>query len=356
VKKTPLYDEHIKLKARMAPFAGWSMPVYFSGIIDEYNSCRNSSALFDTCHMGEFIIEGDLSELNYLVTQSLLHIKNGSASYGFILNENGGIIDDLIVFKISPTKVMLVVNAGTVEKDFLYLKERLKTAEIKDISSETSKIDVQGPLSGKVINDILGIDPELSFFNFNYYNYNGSEIIISRTGYTGELGYEIYSDNPKITELWNKFLKDERVRPAGLGARDILRLEMGYSLYGNDIDEDVTPVEAGLEFFIDFDKEFEGKEALLKQKNEGAERKKTAFKVNSRRSPRPGYKILAKDEEIGFVTSGAFSPALSKGIGMGYVKEKYSESGNEIVINGGTLRLEALTVKLPFYKEGSLKD
>jgi len=355
---TLLLDKHKKLGARLAPFGGWLMPIQYSGIIDEHNWTRTSAGLFDICHMGEFIVEADLakSNLSELVTIDLKGLPKGACRYGFMLNEQGGIIDDLVVYRISEAKWMLVVNAATTGGDEAHMRKHINSAtHLENVSASLGKLDVQGPESGRVVSDLLGSDIKLKYYTFDYFNLLGEKIIISRTGYTGELGYELYMPNKRIVQLWDRVLSDKRVKPVGLGARDTLRLEIGYSLYGQDIDQKTSPLEAGLEFFISWDKEFIGKEALIKQKQNGLGRRMVSFIADSRRSPRHNYNIVHKGQDIGRVTSGSFSPSLSFGIGMGYVTTEIA-LGEEILLNEGSISIPARVVKKPFYKTGTVKS
>ncbi|MBM3243255.1 MAG: glycine cleavage system aminomethyltransferase GcvT [Candidatus Omnitrophica bacterium] len=357
LKKTPLIENHNKLGARLAPFGGWLMPIQYSGIIDEHNWVRSSAGLFDICHMGEFEVEADLSKSNleYLLTFNLNNMPCGSCRYGFMLNNDGGIIDDLVVYRISTARWMLVVNAATAQGDEEYLRQNINNdTGLKNISSETGKIDLQGPLSKKIIEKTFGINLDLEYYTFGYFKILGKNILISRTGYTGELGYELYLPAEEVETFWEEILGDERVKPAGLGARDTLRLEMGYSLYGQDIDNTTTPLEAGLSYFIDWDKEFNGKEALLKQKQEGLKRRIICFAADSRRAPRHNYRINYKGKEIGAVTSGSFSPSLGIGIGMGYVNEDIA-LGEGIMFRENSIVIKANITKRPFYKNGTVK-
>ncbi|MFW6134810.1 MAG: glycine cleavage system aminomethyltransferase GcvT [Elusimicrobiota bacterium] len=358
--KTPLYKEHLDQGAKMTVFAGWEMPLYYTSIIKEQQFCRNSCCIFDISHMGEFLVTGPraIDSLDKAVTHSINKLKVGKGNYGFILNSEGGIIDDLIIFKLAPDKLMLVVNASTKDTDFNVLKKRIhNSTNMKDISLDTAKIDVQGPHARKVIKNTLDLDLDLKYFNFSTYNIHDNEVIISRTGYTGELGYEIFCPSDMGVWLWNKIIDDDNVCPAGLGARDILRLEMGYSLYGEDIDEQTTPLQAGLGKFINFEKDFIGKQGLLKEKQQGLPKVKIGFKMNGRRSPRRGYKILNNHGVIGNVTSGCFSPSLNCGIGMGYINPDYQSDNSEISIySKKTGAMKATIEKTPFYKKGSLKN
>ena len=360
VKRTPLFQEHEALQALIAPFGGWEMPIqYPTGIIAEHRWCREQAALFDICHMGEFRYEGDLDAggMEGLFTFSVKSIPVGRSRYGFLLNKEGGVIDDLIAFRLAEERVMVVVNAATIANDFATIGSRLTgAAAFTDISAATAKLDLQGPLARAVLvrffGDALGSIP---YFTFTECTLLGAPAIVSRTGYTGELGYELFLPTEKVRELWALLLTDDRVRPAGLGSRDLLRLEVGYSLYGSDIDAVTTPLEAGLSSFVNFSKEFIGKEALLRQKEEGLKQVKVAFKVASRRAPRHHYDICFEGEQVGTVTSGAFSPMLGCGIGLGIVTPEMAAIGSPITIRHERVTMEATVCDLPFYREGSLR-
>ncbi|MCM2358714.1 MAG: glycine cleavage system aminomethyltransferase GcvT [Geobacteraceae bacterium] len=359
LKNTPLVDEHIRLKALMAPFGGWNMPIQYEGILAEHRWCREQAALFDICHMGEFLFRGDIvaAGLEEVFTFSVLSIPVGRSRYGFLLNDNGGIIDDLIVFRLAEDEAMVVVNAATIDNDFAVISSRLKGGEFRNVSAATGKLDLQGPLSREVLVEKFGAAiGDIPYFKFIRTTILGVAATVSRTGYTGELGYEIFLPADKVRELWELLLADQRVKPAGLGARDVLRLEVGYSLYGSDIDEATTPLEAGLESFVNFDKEFVGKKALLKQKQEGLTRLKAAFRVGSRRSPRHHYEICFEGETVGTVTSGVFSPMLGCGIGLGYLRPEVAAIGAPLTIRHDKVSMEATVVELPFYNGGSLRS
>lgn len=359
LQATPICGRHRALNALMAPFGGWDMPIQYEGIIAEHGWCRTQASLFDICHMGEFIFQGDFDASGFedVFTFSVKTIPLGRSRYGFLLNEQGGIIDDLIIFRLAEDKVMIVVNAATAPKDFAAIKGRLRGGEFTDITAATGKLDIQGPLSRYVMVELLGEEvATIPYFKFITMNILGVEAIVSRTGYTGELGYEIFIPSEKVCELWDLFLTDERVKPAGLGARDVLRLEVGYSLYGSDIDEETTPIEAGLESFVNFDKNFVGKEALLRLKEQGVTRKKVAFEVAGRRSPRHHYDISAGGEVAGNVTSGVFSPVLGKGIGIGFVKPELAAIGTALTISHERISMEATVCELPFFKGGSVRS
>ncbi|MBI2355415.1 MAG: glycine cleavage system aminomethyltransferase GcvT [Deltaproteobacteria bacterium] len=359
LRTTPLCGRHEALNALMAPFGGWNMPIQYEGIIAEHRWCREQAALFDICHMGEFLYQGDFDSggLEDLFTFSVKSIPVGRSRYGFLLNEQGGIIDDLIVFRLAETEAMIVVNAATADNDFNVIRSRLTGGQFSNISDDTGKLDIQGPLSRAVLTAALGEGfAALPYFRFMSMDILGSEAIVSRTGYTGELGYEIFLPAAKVGELWDLLLSDGRVKPAGLGARDVLRLEVGYSLYGSDIDETTTPLEAGLEGFVDFGKEFVGKGALLRQQEQGLMRRKVAFEVDGRRSPRHHYEIGFSGETVGSVTSGVFSPMLGGGIGLGFVRPDVAVIGTPLTIFHERVSMKATVCELPFYRGGSLRS
>lgn len=360
LQETPLAGRHRDRKALMAPFGGWNMPIqYEEGILAEHRWCREKAALFDICHMGEFRYRGDIvaGGLEDVFTFSVVSIPEGRSRYGFLLNDRGGVIDDLIVFRLGKDEVMIVVNAATAGNDFSVVRSRLKSgAEFEDISAATGKLDPQGPLSREVLSGLFGKEiAAIPYFRFITMDILGSRAIVSRTGYTGELGYEIFLPAEKTPELWDRILSDPRVKPAGLGARDLLRLEMGYSLYGSDIDETVTPLEAGLASFVDFNKGFVGKEALIAQRAGGLSRSKAAFRVDSRRSPRHGYEIRVGDRRVGAVTSGCFSPMLGCGIGLGLVDADACTQGTKLSLQHENVSMQATVCDLPFYKGGSVR-
>jgi aminomethyltransferase len=359
LKQTPLFPEHQRLGAQIAPFGGWLMPIQYTGILAESKWCREAAGLFDISHMGEFYFKGDFqaSGLDRLFSCPLAKIAPGRGRYGFLLNAAGGIIDDLIIFRLSADELMIVVNAATTEKDFQAIRTGLRgDCVFTDISDATAKLDLQGPLSREILVKFLGEGIlDLPYFGFKKMDVFGTEAIVSRTGYTGELGYEIYLNSAAIMECWRRLLADQRVEPAGLGARDVLRLEMGYSLYGSDIDESITPIEAGLGQFVDFSKDFVGRDALVRLQQQGPARIRVAFRVNSRRSPRHDYRIFHGDIPVGHVTSGVFSPMLGCGIGIGYVSPESAVPGTSLVIRHETISLEATVVELPFYTQGSLR-
>jgi aminomethyltransferase len=345
LKQTHLFSQHRDLGAKFGPFGGWMMPIQYEGIIAEHNWTRQSASLFDICHMGEFLIHAEPKDIekDRIFTFKLHSMTLGSCKYGFMLNESGGIIDDLIIYRLESDKWMAVVNAATKDKDYAHISNNSSAGIIiEDISDKTAKVDIQGPFSADVIKQLSVEDIKgLTYYQCNKFTILNRNVIISRTGYTGELGFEIYLNTTEVPEIWHSILSDKRVKPAGLGARDTLRLEMGYPLYGQDIDENTTPLEAGLEHFVDFKKDFIGKPALLNQRETGVVRKIIFFISDNRRSPRHGDKIYSEEKEAGFVSSGSFSPSLGFGIGIGYVENGYDWIGAHITIRNERSELAA---------------
>jgi aminomethyltransferase len=363
LKRTPLYDEHVALKASMVPFGGWQMPVQYEGILAEYTQTRQAATLFDTSHMGEFLIEGDCEKTGFehIVTMRLNDMPLKTSRYGMLLNEQGGVIDDLIVFRIARDQWFCVVNGGTIDKDARHIKEKLRpSAKFSNISMDLGKLDLQGPLSRDILKQYIPTIEKLNYFAFDYFDLLGENVLVSRTGYTGELGYEIFFPWDKIVDCWRTLLTHKEVKPAGLGARDVLRLEMGYSLYGHELSDTITPLEAGLSRFVDFEKDFIGKPALLTQKEQGIPRRLIGFTSTSRKSPRADNPLWSADKKmIGTVTSGSFSPAVGTGIGLGLIASAASEAnfakGAKIFFGEENNFNEAVISERIFYKKGSLK-
>ncbi|MDO8303582.1 MAG: glycine cleavage system aminomethyltransferase GcvT, partial [Sedimentisphaerales bacterium] len=358
-KRTPLYHNHLKLNARMVAFGGWDMPVQYEGILSEHQQTRSACAVFDICHMGEFIVKGDavVTGLDRLVSMRIVDMPVSSCRYGFLLNDRGTVLDDLIIFRVAKEEWFLVVNGATTDKDAAHFRKNLKQpSAFKDISPDTGKIDVQGPNAREVMKD-FGFDlSSLEYYHFDHFEWKGHSLLISRTGYTGELGYEIYCPWELTEQIWNQLLTDSRVKPAGLGARDVLRLEVGYPLYGHELSEEITPLEAGLKKFVDFEKDFIGKEALLKQQTNGVSRSLVGFMSENRRAPRGEQKIFSEDHrQIGLVVSGTFSPVLQKGIGLAFVEKSAAVVGQKIYFGDDKQKNFAMICPKMFFKEGSLK-
>lgn len=348
--KTPLYARQQELKTKNVSFCGWDMPIQFDGIIAEHEYCRNDVAIFDTSHMGEFFFKGDIktSGINEATSVNVDALEIGKCKYGFLLNEQGGVIDDLIIYRLSDDELMIVVNAATRENDFATINSRINNATLEDRSMEYAKLDVQGPNSKKVLEKYFGTTlDQLGFFSFVQTKLFDSDCLLSRTGYTGELGFELYVDNTTSIRLWDALIADG-VKPAGLGARDILRLEMGYSLYGNDLSEDITPLEANLGKFVSLKREYVGKEALEKQKEEGLKRILLPFKTTTRRSARKDFEVYQNDKKVGFVTSGAFSPILNVGVGLAMIDIDGFDKEQSIELRDKRSSIEANISSLPF--------
>ena len=358
LKKTPLYEEHVKLGAKLVEFGGWNMPVYYSSVISEHLNVREKAGIFDICHMGEFFIEGKdaFKLIQKVITNDLNKLGDGKAFYSAICLDNGGVIDDLFVYRFNEHKFMIVVNASNVEKDFKQFLDHKDEMEVDvlDKTNEISKIDLQGPKSEEILQKLSDFDlKNLNRFCFIEGNVDGVPTIISKTGYTGELGFELYFDSDKSVDIWRRLLlvgEGFGLKPIGLGARDTLRIEAGYSLYGHELSEEINPLEAGIGFVVKLDKDnFIGKGALLKIKNEGIKRKIVVFEMLERGIPRQGYEVFKDGVEIGYVTSGTMSPTFKKGLGMAFVNIEDVVLENEIHIKIREKLYTAKIVKKPIY-------
>ncbi len=359
--KTPLFEIHKRLGAKIIEFGPWLMPLYYTSIIDEHNTVRNKVGLFDVSHMGEFSIRGKdaLAFIQRLITNDTSHLSNNQALYTPMCNNNGTIIDDLLVYKFSDEYFMLVVNATNIEKDYRWIEgvaRRFdKDISLKNISDETSLLALQGPKAKEALQKLTNLDlSQTKHYWFKEGKIEGIQAIVSRTGYTGEDGFEIYIRPECASKIWNRLLeigKEEEIKPVGLGARDTLRLECAMLLYGNDMDETKTPLETNIAWTVKFNKkDFIGKEALLRQKAEGIKQRLIGLELLERGIPRHNYLILKDKEKIGTVTSGSFSPTLKKGIGLGYVKTDFAKEGTEIQIQRREKLAKARIAKIPFYR------
>lgn len=363
MKQTPFTAKHIALGAKMAEFAGYNMPISYSGINDEHHAVRNNAGIFDVCHMGEFVLKGDnaLDLIQRVTSNDASKITNGKAQYSCLTNENGGIVDDLIVYCIEENNVyMLVVNASNIDKDWEWIRRHnTNNVEMHNISAKTCLLAIQGPNATKMLQPLTDMDiMNLKYYTFVKGNFAGVDnVLVSATGYTGAGGVEIYFEDKDgaADKIWDAIFNEcgpKGLKPIGLGARDTLRLEMGYCLYGNDIDDFSTPLEAGLGWITKFTKPFTASEYLQKQKANGPEKKLVGFEMIDKGIPRHDY--LIRDIEgnlIGRVTSGTQSPTLSKGIGLGYVQIEQAYIDSEIFIDVRDKSLKAKVVKLPFVKQ-----
>jgi aminomethyltransferase len=359
-KKTPLYDEHVRLGAKMIPFGDWIMPVQYSGIIDEHQAVRKNVGVFDISHMGQLVTTGPGAGawLNEMLTNNIDKLEVGSGQYTFLLNERGGIIDDLIVYRTEPETFLLVVNASRTDEDFAWLQQhRGNRAELANRSADFGGLAIQGPRVIELLETMVGKEAELPARNqIKNFPYQGTVLTIARTGYTGEDGVEVFFPAADAAKIWNDLLTNGRelgIRPCGLGSRDTLRLEMCYPLNGSDLSPEHNPIEAGLGFFVDLSKpNFIGREILAAAKESGTPNRLVAFRMNSKGPPpRPHYAVWREGERVGEVTSGSLSPSLNEGIGMAYVAAAHAKPGTGIEIEIRDRKLPAVIEKKPLYKK-----
>lgn len=359
LKKTALYDIHQKLGAKMVPFAGYIMPLRYSSDIEEHMTVRNGVGVFDVSHMGEFFLRGPkaLNLIQRVISNDASKLYDGKAMYAYLPNETGGIVDDLLVYRMAEEEYMLVVNASNIAKDWNWISRyNTEGVEMENASDRISLFAVQGPKATEALQDLTNIDLQnMKYYTFETGKVAGVEdVIVSATGYTGAGGFELYVGNEHAEELWNAIFQAGAVyniKPIGLGARDTLRMEMGFCLYGNDIDDATCPLEAGLGWVTKFTKSFTNAEQLKERKETGPKQKFVGVLMEDKGIPRGGYEILnQEDQVIGRITSGTQSPVLNKGIGLGYVKTDYSKPETEVLIGVRNRRLKARVVKFPFVK------
>lgn len=358
LKDIALKQRHIDLGAKMVPFAGFNMPLQYTGLIDEHLNVRNNVGIFDVSHMGEFIVKGDgaLELINRITSNDASKLVPGKVQYSCFPNNEGGIVDDLLVYMMRENEYMLVVNGANVDKDWDWVvKHNINGVDLTNISDNISLLAVQGPNAQKMLQPLTNMDLEMVYYTVQKGIFAGvNNVIISSTGYTGAGGFEIYFENKDANQIFDAVLKaGESVgaKMAGLACRDTLRLEMGFCLYGNDINDTTSPIEAGLSWITKFSKDFVNADNLKKQKEEGVTKKLVGFELLERGIPRHDYEIVNESgEKIGIVTSGTQSPSLNKPIGMGYVKTEYSKPGSEIFILIRDKQIKAQVVSLPFYK------
>lgn len=360
-RRTALWAEHRKSGAKLVPFAGWEMPIQYSSIRDEHKAVRERVGLFDVSHMGEFLITGPdrVRETDRITTAKITGKEPGFVQYAVFMNEEAGIIDDILVYVLEDA-ILLVVNAANRAKDFAWVESVIEgEAAVTDVSDTWTQIAVQGPRSRELMIKLFGESASLPYYRSCVHRYDGQDVIVSRTGYTGEYGYEIYSPWEQGPAIWSRLMKEGTnygVLPIGLGARDSLRMEMGYCLYGNDIDETTNPVEAGLVWVVKPKKtEYIGKEAYLHYKKNGAERSLLGFRLSARKIPRRGYEILHSGERVGLITSGGFSPSREVGIGLGYVRADVAKESGGFTVAIRNKQAEAKPVTGSFVPS-SVKD
>jgi aminomethyltransferase len=357
LKTIPLNDVHVNLGARMVPFAGFNMPVRYSSDIEEHLTVRNAVGVFDVSHMGEFIVRGPqaIDLLQRVASNDVSKITEGQAQYACLPNEQGGIVDDIIIYKLGADEYMLVVNASNIEKDWNWIqRHNTQQVDLQNISDDLCLFAVQGPKAIAVLQKLTAVDlSSIRYYHFVKDVFAGvRDVIISNTGYTGAGGFELYIPKEHAESVWNALFeagKDEGIKPIGLGARDTLRLEMGFCLYGNDIDDTTSPLEAGLGWITKFTKDFVNASALKKQKEEGVKRKLVGFRMIDKGIPRHDYPLKdSSGQVIGKVTSGTISPVLNYGIGLGYVETPFANEGTEIFVDVRGRSLKAVVQKTPF--------
>lgn len=360
MKRTALYECHLKQNAKMVHFAGWDMPLSYSGVTDEHRAVRRTAGLFDVSHMGRLELSGIGTDafLDKLTPGPIHHLKKGHAQYSMLLNDEGGIIDDIYIYKKGSDRYLVIVNASNRKKDLRWIKQQLPKSgpRVEDRTEETALIALQGPKSWEILKRVLPPNieeiPLRTFIEVDAKIGGTPTLLIARTGYTGEKGYELVSPAVSAPTLWEALLSAGapfEIKAAGLGARDTLRLEMGYPLYGHEMDENTTPIEANLARFVDFKKDFIGKERLLVQQEKGIEKQLIGFELLSGGVPREGFLVYSEQKEIGKVCSGNHSPSLRKGIGMAYVDTHFCEEGTELLIDIRGKGAMAVVVKPPFY-------
>lgn len=360
-KRTCLYDKHVALDALMSPFGGFDMPIQYAGIVEEHNAVRNSVGVFDVSHMGEVEITGPEAEkfVNHIFTNDIKGAERGKIFYGMMLYPNGGTVDDLLVYKMGDNDLLLVINAANIDKDVAWINEQAEGYDVKvDHQSDYyGQLAVQGPEAEATVEKVLGIGcAELTFYTFKTMENDGETIIVSRTGYTGEDGFEIYASHKAIVKMWD-LLMEAGVQPCGLGCRDTLRFEVGLPLYGDELGADITPIMAGLGFFVKLDKdEFIGKDAVAKQKAEGAPMKLVGLELEGKAIPRHGYDVLnAEGDTVGSVTTGYHAISVDKSIAMAFVKPQYAALDTPLSVRIRKKTFPAVVVKKKFYKKSYKK-
>ncbi|MBP6927397.1 MAG: glycine cleavage system aminomethyltransferase GcvT [Caldisericia bacterium] len=362
MKKTPLYEKHVALGAQIVPFAGYEMPIQYTSILDEHKTVRENAGLFDVSHMGEIEIKGPeaVALTDQIMSNSVADMKPGTAEYTVMCKEDGGIIDDLFIHYVSKDHIFLVVNASNADKDFAWIKSHERPgAQVTNLSDQYAEIALQGPKAEDIIRKVAEFPAwDLPYFHFGYGKVAGREVMVARTGYTGEDGFEIYTSNQDAPYIWDELLrvgKEFGIKPIGLGARDTLRFEVCYWLYGNELDETINPLEAGQKFVVKFEKDFIGKAALLKAEADGIKRKLVCLKMLEEGGiPRSHFKVFDGSTEIGFVTSGGMLPTAGYVGAMAYVPTTY-KVGTKVSVEIRGRKLAAEIIKKPFYKGTSGK-
>lgn len=360
-KRTCLYDSHVALGAQISPFGGFDMPIQYSGIISEHNAVRHNCGIFDVSHMGEVRITGVDSEkyVQHIFTNDVSTMTIGKIQYGMMLYSDGGVVDDLLVYKMGENDFFLVINAANIAKDLEWMNQNSKGFDIsiEDLCDKTGQIAVQGPQSENVVESVLDLFVrDLEFYTFKTFEINNEMVIVSRTGYTGEDGFEIYGSHAYIKEIWEKLINSKKVMPCGLGARDTLRFEVGLPLYGNELSKDISPIEAGLGTFVKTGKEdFIGRDAILKQKENGVPYKIVGLELDDRAIPRHGYDVLCNDKVVGHVTTGYSSISTGKSVAMALVESGCSAKGERLKVKIHRKLHDATVIKKNFYNKNYKK-
>ena len=357
-KRTCLYDKHVALGALISPFGGFDMPIQYSGIVDEHQAVRLACGVFDVSHMGEVLVSGADAEryVNHIFTNDVTKVDAGKILYGMMCYENGGVVDDLLVYKMATDRYFLVINAANIDKDWAWIQEQAKGFDVtlEHQSEQYGEVAVQGPESERVLKEVLGIDgSDLTFYTFKQID----RVIVSRTGYTGEDGFEIYADADYIRQCWDKLIASGRCKPCGLGCRDTLRFEVGLPLYGDELSADITPIMAGLGMFVKLDKEeFIGREALAKQKAEGPQKKLVGIELHDKAIPRHGYAVLKDGAVIGEVTTGYHTISTDKSVCMALIDARYAALDTEVEIQIRKKTFPGTVCKKRFYDKHYKRD
>ena len=361
MKRTCLYDRHVKLEAKMVPFGGFEMPIQYTDITDEHQAVRQACGVFDVSHMGEVLVEGAEAEkfVQHIFTNDVSGAPVGKIFYGMMPHPHGGTIDDLLVYKMGDEKFFLVINAANIDKDYAWISQQAAQFDVttENQSDSYGQLAVQGPKAEKVMEEVLALPcSELEFYTFKLIEAEGETLIVSRTGYTGEDGFEIYGSHAYICAAWDKLLESGRLKPCGLGCRDTLRFEVGLPLYGDELSAEITPIMAGLGMFVKPDaKDFIGKEAIVKQKAEGAPQKLVGIELEGRAIPRHGYEVYAGEELIGMVTTGYQSISTGKSVCMALIDPRFAALGTEVQIQIHRRRQNGTVVKKRFYAKSYKK-
>lgn len=359
-KRTCLYDKHVALGALISPFGGFDMPIQYTNIVDEHNAVRKACGIFDVSHMGEVLVTGAESEafVNYIFTNDIKDAPDGKIFYGMMCHPTGGVVDDLLVYKMAPQRYFLVINASNIDKDVAWIMEQSKKFDVvvENQSEKYGEVAVQGPKTEEIVERILGIEcSDLTFYTCKEVECNGETIIISRTGYTGEDGFEIYASHAFINEVWDKLVGSGEVKPCGLGCRDTLRFEVGLPLYGDELTDEITPLEAGLGMFAKLDKDFIGRDALAAQKAEGLKRKIVGIELKDKAIPRHGYEVEADGKVIGVVTTGYNSISTGKSVCMAMLDIEYTKLDTEVAVRIRKKVFPGVVTKKRFYDKNYKK-